>query len=80
MPYTVVWDQAALDELASIWVGVSDRAAVTTAANQVEQTLRRNPHQQGEDFYGDRLLVIDPLSIVFSVNDADRIVRVLRVW
>jgi hypothetical protein len=46
----------------------------------VDRLLAEDPQTKGEEFYGDRLLVVAPLAITFSVNEADRIVQVLQVW
>jgi hypothetical protein len=80
MRWTVVWRNSALDDLAAIWLNATDRRAVTEAANRIDQTLRTDADQKGEDFYGDRLYVDGPLAVTFSVNADDCIVRVLQVW
>ena len=80
MRLTVTWHPSASDELAEIWLGATDRAAVTEAAATVDRLLAEDPQTKGEEFYGDRLLVVSPLAITFSVNETDRIVQVLQVW
>jgi hypothetical protein len=76
----VVWDDAALDDLADAWTGAPDRDAVRQAADGVDGIQARDPETKGEEFYGNRLLVNEPLHITFAVQPDDRIVRVLHVW
>jgi len=61
-------------------MGATDRNAVRTAADQVDSILAVDPEAKGEEFYGDRLLVVGPLHVVFTVSPDDRLVQVLRVW
>jgi plasmid stabilization system protein ParE len=78
--YTVTWHPKARDELAHIWLRALDRNAVAEAANRIDQALRDNPENCGEEFYGDRILVDLPLAITFAVFPNDRRVQVLQVW
>ncbi len=80
MPFTVVWLPAALQQLADIWNSATDRNAVTRAASRVDAILRIDPESKGVDFYGDRLLVLPPLHIVYRVLPDDMQVEVLQVW
>jgi hypothetical protein len=79
MRYTVVWTDAALNQLADRWSTAPDREAVRAAADQIDPYLAIDPNNKGEEFYGDRLVVIPPLSVVFSVSDDDRVVTVLSI-
>ena len=80
MRYTVAWEQAAEDELILIWMNAVDKEAVRDAADQIDPILAVDPETKGEEFYGDRLLVVAPLSVTFSVLPDDRLVKVLSVW
>ena len=78
--YTVVWPQSSLDELAEIWLKSSDRAAVTSAAHQIDQALAEDPGRKGlEVSEGLRALYVEPLRILFVARDDDRIAEVVRV-
>jgi hypothetical protein len=79
MIWTVVWHQDAIDKLADIWLQASDRGAVTLAAHEIEQALRQDADKQGTDFFGDRLYVEPPLSVVYRVFPPDCLVRILDV-
>jgi hypothetical protein len=80
MRYTVVWEDAAVDDLARAWMGAPDRKAVRVASHQVDIQLAVNPETKGEEFYGDRLVVIEPLHVTFTVLPDDLMVKVLHVW
>ncbi len=80
MRYSVNWTPNAVDQLADVWVvNVPDRGAVTAASHRIEQRLRVDPERQGEDFYGDRLLVDAPLAVTFAVYADDLRVDLLEV-
>jgi plasmid stabilization system protein ParE len=80
MRYTVVWLDQALNDLARIWMQAADPLAVRDASNEVDRQLADDPETKGEEFYGDRLLVVLPLQVVFRVRPDDRIVEVLNVY
>jgi hypothetical protein len=76
----VTWHPSAERELAENWLNVTDRMAVTRAANEIDRLLASDPLGQGEEFYGDRLLVVLPLAVTYSVNQLVRSVQILQVW
>jgi hypothetical protein len=80
MRFTVVWSLIAEDQLTELWLNATDRNAVTVAQHQVDQTLRVDPDLQGNPFFGDRILVVAPLTVVFSINVLDMQVVVEMVW
>ena len=77
--YTVVWHQQALHELAEIWASADRRQAVADSVVRIDRALRLDPAVKGVDFYGDRLLIVVPLAVVYSVRENDRTVEVLSV-
>ena len=80
MSFTVVWSRSAESRLAEIWLESSQRECVSNAANAIDQELRRSPQTVGESRSGeDRAAIIPPLAVNFTVEEADRIVRVLSV-
>jgi hypothetical protein len=81
MIYTVIWKREAERRLATIWLGSTDRPAITQAANQIDQQLRRDPDDQGESRPdGRRILLVPPLGVLFKVQPLDRVVTVVAVW
>jgi hypothetical protein len=81
MKYTVIWKPAAERQLTQLWLASGDRAAVTLAARQLDQTLQIDPEDVGESRdSGRRITFESPLGCTFSVHPVDMLVRVLRVW
>jgi hypothetical protein len=80
MRYTVVWRETALQQLAQIWLASADRNAITQAAATVDRELTNDPETKGDDYYGDRTLVLSPVMwVLFTVRADDRIADVLQV-
>jgi hypothetical protein len=79
MIYTVVWIPRALAMLAEIWNDAPDRGAVTAASAEIDRLLRLDPDKRGRRFRSQRLLLVPPLAVTFSVDAGDRMVKVLQV-
>jgi hypothetical protein len=78
--YTVIWLEAALEELATLWMNTVDRDGVTTAAHVVDQELAEDPDRKGvEKDPGIRRLTVSPLLVLYTVREPDRIVEVTSV-
>lgn len=78
--YTVVWPKGAEDELAELWIGASDRDAITAAANSIDLELSEDSTAKGTEVSeGLRALFAPPLRVLFAVREDDRVVEVLRV-
>lgn len=80
MRFTVIWSLAAQNQLAELWMNSANRNAVTAAQYRIDQILQIDPEQQGVLFYGDYLLVVPPLRVVYRVNRDDMQVVVEMVW
>jgi len=80
MRYMVVWENAAQNALAAIWMAAADRQAVRNASNRVDREFAIDPEVKGTYFYGDRLLYVALLHVSYRVESADMRVRVLDVW
>lgn len=80
MKYTVTWKPTTKDQLAEIWMTAPDRAAVSSAANAIDRLLRDDAENEGEGRGGiSRMLIVEPLIVVFDVHELDRRVEVLSV-
>ena len=80
MRYTVVWRETALQQLAQIWLASADRSAVTRAAATVDRELANDPQTKGDEYSGDRTLILSPVMwALFTVRADDRIAEVLPV-
>ncbi|HEX4588899.1 MAG TPA: hypothetical protein VH120_03160, partial [Gemmataceae bacterium] len=81
MKYEVVWRPIAEGRLADLWTAGSDRREVTTAANTIDSTLSRTPRESSESRPGGtRILIEQPLAVLFEIVEDDRRVYVLDVW
>jgi hypothetical protein len=80
MRFTVTWHPSSERELANVWMRSNSRSGVSQAANLIDRALASDPLHQGEEFYGDRLLVVLPLAVTYTVSVADRSVQILQVW
>lgn len=80
MSYTVVWKPRAEQDLARLWLEAADRRPVNDAARDIDRLLRVSPLEQGESRAGSfRVFFREPLVIFYNVNEADRLVTVIRV-
>ena len=78
--YTVVWHASAQEELAAIWISEPNRNAVTDAAHLIDVVLSQDAATKGVKLSeGLRAFFTPPLRILFSVNEGDRVVEVVRV-
>jgi hypothetical protein len=80
MKYTILWHRSAEAKLADLWNQGPDRQAISDAANFIDQVLAYAPETKGQEFYGDRYLIVPPLHVIFTVDPGDRKVFVLDVW
>ena len=78
--FRVRWTRTASNQLADIWTNATDQAAVTAASYRIEQALKRDPENQGEDRPNNRRIIFDaPLVVTFRINKADSTVTVVYV-
>jgi plasmid stabilization system protein ParE len=78
--YTVVWHRSTQDELAEIWTVARDRNAVTAAVHIIDVELTHDAATKGVDVSeGLRAFFAPPLRVLFTVDEGDRLVEVVRV-
>lgn len=79
--YTVVWANAAENELAELWNNSKDRNELTVAADHIDNNLAVDAHLKGVDA-GDGLKVISfsVLTAYFTAEPDDRMVKVWAVY
>lgn len=81
MKYEVGWKSSAQEELARLWLDSSQPDVVKLAADEIDMLLISDPLGAGESRSGNRrILFVAPLGEVYRVFEADRRVKVLRVW
>lgn len=74
----VSWDEAALEELADLWVAVSreEREQMEAAIVRLNDRLKLDPNNEGESRSGSvRVTIAKPLTVWFRVySDIDSVV------
>jgi hypothetical protein len=81
--YRVEWLREAVDELADIWVNADSqlRQAITQVTHNLDRELQADPFRESESREGEvRVVFARPLGVLFEVDAAQRIVRILHVW
>ena len=81
--FRIQWAKAARTELARIWTSADPmlRQAITRAAHRIDQKLMRQPDTIGESRDANRRVLIDePLAILYCLFPDDNRVRVTQVW
>ena len=78
--YTVVWLQDAISELGEIWLASNEKNAVTASSAEIDRELAEDAQEKGQPL-SEGLTTYDapPLRGVFSVNESDRKVEVVRI-
>jgi plasmid stabilization system protein ParE len=80
MSFRVRWKKVARDQLATVWLAHADQAGVTAAAHRIEQSLRHDPENVGEDRPNGRRVIFDaPPVVPYRVNTAANVVRIVAV-
>jgi hypothetical protein len=81
MSYRVVWRTRARNQLARLWLDAADRQEITSISHVIDVRLSLNPLSQGEGRVGtSRILMIEPLVVLFEVIEDDRRVIVEKIW
>ncbi len=81
MSYTVEWTDDAEQDLADIWINAPDQKAISSAADELDRQLARDPLSDSESREGaERIAFVIPLAIRFTVDSGRRRVVVTAVW
>lgn len=81
MNFTIIWSEAAIDDVARVWLAATDRNAITLAANEIDRLLATDAHHVGESRLGNqRVAFAPPLGFRFDVIVDDLRVTVGAVW
>jgi len=75
----VTFDDAATDELATIWLNAADRKAVMIAAAALEREIWDDPNSKGTPHFGGWVIRHDPLMYFYDLIPDDCLVRVTQV-
>jgi hypothetical protein len=77
MKYTVVWLPRAQAALANLWMHAPDQQEVAEASNRLDAALGDEPDKKGRPFGKFFVQEDAPLAIMYHVDAADRMVRVI---
>jgi hypothetical protein len=78
--YTVIWWEAADEELARLWLASPNRLRITEASREIDRLLSMQGAVGAEEVHeGLYALEIEPLRVQFSFEHDDRIIRVWTV-
>ena len=82
--FTVAWTPAALDDLTTAWTSAEPtvRRQINAVMTLLERHLRANADRLGESREDDanRVLIVEPMGIEFTVSVPDRMVTVFHAW
>ena len=81
--FEVRWLQSATDDLTVRWTQADSelRAAITSAAHDVDRRLSRNPTREGESREGEeRVFFVGPLGVLYEADSNLSQVSVIHVW
>jgi hypothetical protein len=81
--FSIYRKQSALVPLNEAWAQADAnlRDAILQASHSVDQQLQSDPLEQGESRDGrTRILFQAPLAVTFEVDEAKKLVHILRAW
>ncbi len=78
MKYTVTRLPNVDNQLATVWLRSPDRNGVTAAFARIEQELRHDAERKGQPVGELRVIVVDPIAVIYVVSPADCLVTM--VW
>jgi hypothetical protein len=78
--FTVTWLKDIEGDLASMWMGASDRQSVEFAANRIDFELAIDADRKGGELSeGLRSLHVSPLYVLFTLREPDRLVEIVSI-
>ena len=80
MRYTVVWRKTPLNTLMNYWSSSIDRSALTEAVEEIDRLLGDDPDRRGEEYFGDRVVVVASIAVTFKIIEEDRTVEVVDLF
>jgi hypothetical protein len=81
--FSIYRNQSALVPLNEAWAQADAglREEILQASHRVDQQLQNDPLEQGESRDGQtRILFEAPVAVTFAVDEAKKLVRILRAW
>jgi hypothetical protein len=81
--FSIYRNQNALSPLSEAWerANTSLKEAIVLASRRIDQHLHNAPLEQGESRDEHTRILFDaPLGVIFEVDEAKKLVRILRAW
>jgi hypothetical protein len=81
--FSVYRDRKAMAIVLRTWEQADEaqRQEILRAVHCLDRQLQHDPHEQGESRGGPtRILFLAPLAVLFEVDEAKKLVNVLRAW
>ncbi len=81
--FSIYRNQTALSPLSDAWENGTARLreAIVQASRRIDQQLHQAPQEQGESRdEHTRILFEAPVGVIFEVDEAKKLVRILRAW
>ena len=81
--FSIYRNRTALVPLTTTWESADAtlREAILQASRRVDEQLQSAPQEQGESREeGTRILFQAPLAVTYEIDEAKKLVRILRAW
>jgi hypothetical protein len=79
MTFQVVWKNLALQQLAAIWMVSDRRTKINEDCESADRLLSQDGHTHGDDYFGDRYVILSVLWILYRVDMMNKIITILQV-
>lgn len=81
MKWKLVWLRPADDALIELWLLSPDRSKLSEAIDRLEDSLRRDPYQEGESRGENRRVVFSgPIAASILIDDFRRVAYLVEIW
>jgi hypothetical protein len=81
--FSIYRNHTAMASLKETWENADSalREAILSASRRLDQQLHNDPHEQGESRDENTRILFDaPLGVLFEVDQAKKLVHILRAW
>jgi hypothetical protein len=80
MPFTVIWAESVIEQLAGLWLDAGDKGRFSGAIAEIDRVLSTSPHAAGRLLHeGIMVCSRNGVSVLFEIRDNDCIVDVVLV-
>jgi hypothetical protein len=73
MPFTVIWAESVIEQLAGLWLDTGDKGRFSGAIAEIDRVLSTSPHAAGRLLHeGIMVCSRDGVSVLFEIRDNER--------